>query len=156
MAFQRLRTPNSKPAIRAQSVLGAGVFDQRCGRTGKAFLTPASSAYTPIMKQEPLNLPKPVAAYFRAEKAGAESVCQCFTENAVVKDEDTPPRPDAIKQWRTRPQRSLNSRASLSRVKEGWKNSRHQQAHRDFSGSRLTFDSSSIQGEKIESLEIIP
>jgi hypothetical protein len=39
------------------------------------------------MKQEPLTLPKPIAAYFSAEKAGAEAVCQCFTEDAVVKDE---------------------------------------------------------------------
>ncbi len=41
------------------------------------------------MKQttKPLNLPKPIAAYFTADKGDGEAVSQCFTENAVVKDE---------------------------------------------------------------------
>ena len=53
------------------------------------------------MKQEPLNLPEPVATYFSAEKVGAEAVCQCFTKNAVVKDEaHTYEGQEAIKQWR--------------------------------------------------------
>ena len=34
-----------------------------------------------------LNLPKPIAAYFAADKSDGEAVSQCFTENAVVKDE---------------------------------------------------------------------
>ena len=34
-----------------------------------------------------LKLPKPVAAYFAADRADGEAVSQCFTENAVVKDE---------------------------------------------------------------------
>lgn len=33
------------------------------------------------------NLPKPVAAYFAADRDTSEAVSQCFTENAVVKDE---------------------------------------------------------------------
>ena len=53
------------------------------------------------MKQEPLNLPKPIAAYFSAEKASAEAVYHCFTENAIVKDEaHTYKGHAAIKQWR--------------------------------------------------------
>ena len=53
------------------------------------------------MKQEPLNLPKPIAAYFSAEKAGAEAVYCCFTENAIVKDEGrTYEGLAAIKQWK--------------------------------------------------------
>ena len=32
-------------------------------------------------------MPKPVAAYFAADKGDGEAVSQCFTENAVVKDE---------------------------------------------------------------------
>ncbi len=49
-----------------------------------------------------LNLPKPIAAYFTADKGDAEAVSQCFTENAVVKDEGhTYKGRAAIKQWKT-------------------------------------------------------
>jgi hypothetical protein len=49
-----------------------------------------------------LELPKPVAAYFSADKAGAEAVSGCFIENAVVKDEaHTYQGRAAIKQWKT-------------------------------------------------------
>jgi len=34
-----------------------------------------------------LNLPKPVAAYFAADRANGEAVSRCFAENAVVRDE---------------------------------------------------------------------
>jgi len=34
-----------------------------------------------------LNLPKPVAGYFTADKGDGEAVSQCFIGNAVVKDE---------------------------------------------------------------------
>src|SRR5262245_38887546 len=48
-----------------------------------------------------LNLPKPVAAYFTADKADAEAVAQCFTDSAVVKDEGHTYRGRAaIKQWK--------------------------------------------------------
>ena len=56
------------------------------------------------MKQatKSLNLPKPIAAYFTADKAGGEAVSQCFTENAVVKDEGhTHKGRAAIKEWKT-------------------------------------------------------
>ena len=49
-----------------------------------------------------LNLPKPVADYFTADKGNGEAVSQCFTENAVVKDEgDTQKGRAAIKAWKT-------------------------------------------------------
>jgi len=49
-----------------------------------------------------LNLPKPVAAYFIADKVDGEAVSQCFTENAVVKDESqTHKGRAAIKTWKT-------------------------------------------------------
>jgi len=48
-----------------------------------------------------LNLPKPVAAYFIADEVDGEAVSQCFTENAVVKDEGHTHRGRAaIKQWK--------------------------------------------------------
>lgn len=34
-----------------------------------------------------LKMPKPVAAYFAADRANGEAVSRCFAENAVVKDE---------------------------------------------------------------------
>src|SRR5438309_12064741 len=57
------------------------------------------------MKQttKSLNLPKQIAAYFTADKGDSETLSQCFTENAVVKDEGhTYKGRAAIKQWKTR------------------------------------------------------
>ena len=49
-----------------------------------------------------LNLPKPIAAYFAADKGDGETVSRCFTENAVVKDEGrTHKGRAAIKAWKT-------------------------------------------------------
>src|SRR6266850_111494 len=49
-----------------------------------------------------LNLPKPIAAYFTADRGDGEAVSQCFTENAVVKDEGHTHRGRAaIKAWKT-------------------------------------------------------
>ena len=56
------------------------------------------------MKQtrKPLNLPNPIAAYFIADEVDGESVSQCFTENAIVKDEGhTHKGRAAIKEWKT-------------------------------------------------------
>lgn len=48
-----------------------------------------------------LELPKPIAAYFTAEKGDSEAVAECFTENSVVKDEGhTHQGKAAIKQWK--------------------------------------------------------
>ena len=34
-----------------------------------------------------LNLPEPIAAYFKADARAGEAITHCFTEQAVVKDE---------------------------------------------------------------------
>jgi hypothetical protein len=48
-----------------------------------------------------IDLPEPIAAYFIVDKEGREAVSQCFTENAVVKDEGhTYHGRAAIKQWK--------------------------------------------------------
>jgi len=55
------------------------------------------------MKQatKSLSLPKPIAAYFTADSSDGEAVSQCFTENAVVKDEGhTHNGRAAIKAWK--------------------------------------------------------
>jgi hypothetical protein len=52
--------------------------------------------------KESLHLPKPVAAYFMADKGDSESLSQCFTDDAVVKDEgETHKGRAAIKQWKS-------------------------------------------------------
>ena len=49
-----------------------------------------------------LKLPKAVSAYFTADQVDGEAVSQCFTENAIVKDEGhTYQGRAAIKQWKT-------------------------------------------------------
>ena len=56
------------------------------------------------MKQatKSLSLPKPIAAYFAADSGDGEAVSQCFTENAIVKDEGhTHKGRAAIKAWKT-------------------------------------------------------
>jgi hypothetical protein len=47
------------------------------------------------------SLPKPIAAYFTADSGDGEAVSQCFTENAIVKDEGhTHKGRAAIKRWK--------------------------------------------------------
>jgi len=52
-----------------------------------------------------LNLPKPIAAYFIADEVDGEAVSQCFTANAVVKDEGHTPKGRAPHEppWYPRP-----------------------------------------------------
>ena len=48
-----------------------------------------------------LDLPRSVANYFAADRSDSETVSQCFTENAVVKDEGRTFKGRAtIKQWK--------------------------------------------------------
>ena len=56
------------------------------------------------MKQatKSLSLPKPIVAYFAADSGDGDAVSQCFTENAIVKDEGhTHKGRAAIKTWKT-------------------------------------------------------
>ena len=55
------------------------------------------------MKQatKSLSLPKAIAAYFAADSGDGEAVSQCFTENAIVKDEGhTYKGRAAVKEWK--------------------------------------------------------
>ncbi|UUO08699.1 nuclear transport factor 2 family protein [Blastopirellula sp. J2-11] len=48
-----------------------------------------------------LNLPEPVAAYFKADEADSDAVARCFLDNAIVKDEGhTYHGQAAIKKWK--------------------------------------------------------
>lgn len=49
-----------------------------------------------------LHLPKPIAAYFTADRTDSEAVAACFIDNAIVKDEGhTYQGLAAIQQWKT-------------------------------------------------------
>lgn len=48
-----------------------------------------------------ITLPQPIAAYFAADRAKTASIADCFTENAIVKDEGkTHVGREAIRQWK--------------------------------------------------------
>jgi hypothetical protein len=48
-----------------------------------------------------VDLPPPISAYFQADTSDGDAVAQCFTENAVVKDEGhTHSGREAIRRWK--------------------------------------------------------
>ena len=106
-----------------------------------------------------LNLPKPIAAYFTADKGDGEAVSQCFTENAVVKDEGhTHKGRPAIREWKTDASAKYEYTCELiaCEEKEG-KTVVTSHLVGNFPGSpvdlRFFFK---LDGDKIASLEIIP
>ena len=113
------------------------------------------------MKQatKSLDLPKPIAAYFTADKGDGEAVSQCFTENAVVKDEGhTHQGRAAIKEWKTdaSAKYEYTSEPIACEEKDG-KTVVTSHLVGNFPGSpvdlRFFFK---LEGDKIASLEIIP
>src|SRR6185436_13978874 len=106
-----------------------------------------------------LDLPKPVADYFTADKGDGEAVSQCFTENAVVEDEGhTHKGRAAIKAWKTAASAKYQytSEPFSCEVKDG-KTIVTSHLVGNFPGSpvdlRYFFE---LEGDKITSLEIIP
>lgn len=106
-----------------------------------------------------LDLPTPVADYFSAEASDSEAVAQCFTENAVVKDEGrTFKGRSAIRQWKAA------ASAKYQYTSEPFVCERR--GGQVIVTSRLTgnFPGSSVdlrfffrlKGEQIASLEIVP
>ena len=80
-----------------------------------------------------LELPKPIAAYFAADRGDSEAVARCFTDNAVVKDEGrTYDGLAAIKKWKSETSANTRIRAILSRPSRR-ENSDYQPPHRQFS-----------------------
>jgi hypothetical protein len=106
-----------------------------------------------------LDLPTPIAGYFTADKEGCEAVSQCFTENAVVKDEGHAYHGRAaIRQWKadasTRYQ--YMSEPLACEQKDG-KVVVASRLTGNFPGSPLNLRFFFVlEGEKIASLEIIP
>jgi hypothetical protein len=106
-----------------------------------------------------LNLPKPIATYFAADKNDSETLSQCFTENAVVKDEGhTHKGRAAIKQWKSETSKKYEytSEPFVCEQKDG-KTVVTSRLTGNFPGSpvdlRFFF---TLEGDKIASLEIIP
>ena len=106
-----------------------------------------------------LSLPKPIAAYATADSGDSEAVSQCFTENAIVKDEgNTHTGRAAIKEWKTdaSTKYQYTSEPFACEEKDG-KIVITSHLVGNFPGSpvdlRFFFK---LEGDKIASLEIIP
>ena len=106
-----------------------------------------------------LNLPGPIANYFAADENGAERLSQCFTEDAVVKDEGHTYNGRAeIKEWKARASEQYQYTSEpLALNQEDRKAVVTSLLTGNFPGSpvnlRFIFE---LDGEKIKSLEIIP
>lgn len=108
---------------------------------------------------ELLDLPKAIANYFVADKDGAETLSQCFTEDAVVKDEGQTYNGRAeIKEWKARASEKYQYTSEpLTLDQEDRKAVVTSRLTGNFPGSpvnlRFFFE---LDGDKIRSLEIIP
>ena len=123
-----------------------------------AALTFVNSAEIPYRTNKSLNLPVPIANYFNADKGNAEAVSQCFTENAVVKDEGQTYRSRAaIKQWKAdAAEKYQYTSKPFAFDQEQGKTVVTSHLTGNFPGSpvnlRYFFE---LEGDKIKSLEII-
>jgi SnoaL-like domain len=106
-----------------------------------------------------LDLPKPIAAYFTADKDDSVAVAQCFTENAVVTDEGHTHRGRAaIMHWKAEASAKYQytSEPFSCEQKDG-KFVVTSKLTGNFPGSpvnlRFFF---ALEGDRIASLEIIP
>lgn len=106
-----------------------------------------------------LDLPTPVAAYFEADLADDNAVAECFTDNAVVKDEGhTYNGRAAIKNWKADTAAKFQySTELLTLERQGEKTVVTCRLEGSFPGSpvnlRFFFE---LAGDKIASLEVIP
>jgi hypothetical protein len=106
------------------------------------------------------SLPKPVAAYFTADRGGdGEAVAQCFTENAIVKDEGHTHKGRAeITKWKTDASAKYQyTSAPIACEEKDGMTVVTSRLVGNFPGSpvdlRFFFK---LEGDKIASLEIIP
>jgi hypothetical protein len=113
----------------------------------------------PTRIKKSLDLPKPIAAYFMADKDDSVTLSQCFTEKAVVKDEgQTHKGRAAIKRWKTDASAKYDYTSEpVACEQNDGKTVVTSRLTGNFPGSpvelRFFFK---LEGEKIESLEIIP
>lgn len=106
-----------------------------------------------------LDLPKPIVAYFTADRGDSAAIAQCFTDNAVVKDEGHIYNGlAAIKQWKTDSSKKYTYTSEpFASEKKDDKTIVTCRLTGNFPGSpvdlRFCFG---LEGNKIASLEIIP
>ena len=113
------------------------------------------------MKQatKSLSLRKPIADYFNADSRDGEAVSQCFTENAIVKDEGhTHKGRAAIKEWKADVSTKYKYTCEpLACEEKDGKTVVTCHLVGNFPGSpvdlRFFFK---LEGDKIESLEVVP
>lgn len=108
----------------------------------------------PIMT---IKLPTPISNYFTADRLDSEAVAKCFTDDAVVKDENhTYQGRAAIKQWKTG---SSNKYSYISQplgiTQQAGKTIVTSKLTGNFPGSPVNLNYHfSLAGDKIASLEI--
>ncbi len=106
-----------------------------------------------------LELPPTIADYFAADQGDSEAVALCFTENAVVKDEDqTYSGRAAIKKWKASTSVQYHYTSDPFELETDG-NTKVVTSHLvgDFPGSPVDLRYFFVlEGEKIASLEIIP
>ena len=106
-----------------------------------------------------LELPEPIAAYFTADQSNSQSVAQCFTDNAVVRDEGHIYNGRAaIKKWKEDASAKYEYTSEpLTCERKGGKIVVTCRLTGNFPGSpvdlRFFFE---LAGEKIASLEVVP
>jgi hypothetical protein len=106
-----------------------------------------------------VDMPKSIAAYFAADKAGAEAVARCFTLEGVVKDERHTYRGHAeIKLWKAEASKKYSYTSEpLTSQQQGELTVVTSRLTGEFPGSpvdlRYFFR---LEGDKIASLEIMP
>jgi hypothetical protein len=109
--------------------------------------------------QMSIDLPKPIAAYFSADKRDADAVVLCFTEDAVVKDEgQTYSGLPAIKQWKAETSRKYTYTSDpFSLQKKAGETVVTSRLTGNFAGSPVDLRFFlTLKGDKIASLKIIP
>jgi hypothetical protein len=113
-----------------------------------------------LMKElkKAIHLPKPIAAYFAADRGDGVAISKCFTENAIVKDEGRTHRGRAaIAKWKTDASTKYEYTSTpIACEEKAGKMVVTSHLVGDFPGSpvdlRFIFQ---LEGDKIASLEII-
>ena len=106
-----------------------------------------------------LYLPTPIANYFEADEGDAETLSQCFTEDAIVRDEGHAYNGRAaIKEWKAHASEKYQYTSELLALdEEDRKAVVTSRLTGNFPGSpvnlRFFFE---LDGAKIKSLEIVP
>lgn len=106
-----------------------------------------------------IDLPKPIAAYFNADKGESEAIALCFTDQAIVKDEGhTYNGRAAIKQWKAASSTKYNYTSEPFAIED--KDGKIVVASHlvgDFPGSPVDLRYFFVlDGDKIAALEIVP